>query len=298
MDMPNRAMKMLPAILGGILVGLSLTAVSQAAEPAKDCLTAPGQPTQGGHWYYRLDRPTKRHCWYVRAEGQAAAAQLASSSAEPAAAPVGAPLQPSVANARAEIAPAATTRPTPPIGSSMTVVANRTDGAAVPSTPPMLNDPSRTLAERWSDHPDANRPAEAAPPNMVASMAPQQQQPTTVRQGGDSAGYSVWMLVSALVGTLALVGVATAVIANFNRAIAITRHDDPQRTRSIWDAPPGNKLAASDAGQVDAGSGAPMSWIRIARETQEARRLARRVADRRDDEIEHLLSQAARRPAV
>jgi hypothetical protein len=298
MDMPSRVMKMLPAILSGILVGLSFTAVSQGAEPAKDCLTAPGQPTQGGHWYYRIDRPTKRHCWYVRAEGQTKAPQLASSSAEPAATPVDAPLQPSVANARAEITPAATIQPNQPTGSSTTIAVNGTTGDAVPSSPPMLKDPPPTLAERWSDYPDANRPAEAAPPNMVANMTQPPQQPPSVRLGGDSADYSVWMLISALIGTLALVGVATAVITNFNRAIAITRHDDPERARSIWDAPGEEPTLPDDSATIDASHEAPMSWIRIARETQEAQRLAHRVSDRRGEQIEHLLSQASRRSAV
>jgi hypothetical protein len=180
----------------------------------------------------------------------------------------------------------------------MNVVANGVNGDAVPSSPPMANDPSRTLAERWLDHPGANRPAETAPPNVVANMTQPPQQAASVKQSGDSADYSVWMLVSALVGTLALVGVATAVIANFNRAIAITRHDDPEQARSIWDAPPGDEPTSADTGQVEPGNDAPMSWIRIARETQEARRQAHRVADRRDEQIEHLLSQASRRPAV
>jgi hypothetical protein len=297
MDMPNRPMKMLPAILGGILAGLSFTAVSQAAEPAKDCLTAPGLPTQGGHWYYRIDRPTKRHCWYVRAEGQAAAAQLASSSAEPAAAPVAAPLQPTVANARAEIVPAAgTAQPNLANGSSMAIAANGANSDAVPGGPQTTDDPSRSLAERWSDHPDANRQAEAAPPDMVANITQPPPQPATMKQTGDSANYSIWMLMSALAGALALVGVATAVITNFNRAIAITRHDDPERARSIWDAPPAEEPTSSDdSAPIDE---APMSWIRIARETQEARRLTQRGADRRDEQIEQLLSQASRRPAV
>jgi hypothetical protein len=299
MDMPNRAMKILPAMLGGILAGLSFSAISQAAEPAKDCLTAPGQPTQGGHWYYRIDRPTKRHCWYVRAEGPAAAAQLASSSTEPAAAPVDAPLEPSVANARAEIAPAAAApQLNQPNGSSATIAANGANGDAVPGGPQIPNDPSRTLAERWSDHPDANRPAEAAAPNMVANITPPPQ-PTSAKPAGDAADYSLWMLMSALLGALALVGVATAVITNFNRAITITRHDDPERGRSIWDAPHGDEpISPEDSAPVDAGNEAPMSWIRIARETQEARRLAHRVTDRRGEQIEQLLSQASRRPAV
>lgn len=176
----------------------------------------------------------------------------------------------------------------------MAIVAN---GANVnPASSAPASDPARTLAERWSDHPDANRPAEAAAPNLVASIA-QPPQPAAVKPTGDSAGYPVWMLVSALVGALALVGVASAVITNFNRAIAITRHDDPERARPIWDSTPAEEPTPEDA-SIDASHEVPISWIRIARETQEARRLAHRVADRRDEQIEQLLSKASGRPAA
>jgi hypothetical protein len=185
-----------------------------------------------------------------------------------------------------------------PNGSSATIAANGANGDAVPGGPQIPNDPSRTLAERWSDHPDANRPAETSAPNMAANIT-QPPQPTSAKPTGDSADYSLWMLMSALLGALALVGVATAVISNFNRVIAITRHDDPERGRSIWDAPPGDEpTSPEDSAPVDAGNEAPMRWIRIARETQEARRLAHRAADRRGERIEQLLSQTSRRPAV
>jgi len=35
---------------------------------ADECLSAPDSPSpQGTHWYYRLDLPTQRKCWYLRA---------------------------------------------------------------------------------------------------------------------------------------------------------------------------------------------------------------------------------------
>src|SRR5262249_17382516 len=40
------------------------------ANPARadDCRSAPNSPAPAGtHWYYRLDWPTQRKCWYVRA---------------------------------------------------------------------------------------------------------------------------------------------------------------------------------------------------------------------------------------
>jgi len=38
---------------------------------ADDCLTAPNSPTpQGSHWYYRMDWPRQRKCWYLRTPDQ------------------------------------------------------------------------------------------------------------------------------------------------------------------------------------------------------------------------------------
>jgi hypothetical protein len=40
---------------------------------AADCRSAPNSPAPAGtHWYYRLDWPTQRKCWYVRAPGRRA----------------------------------------------------------------------------------------------------------------------------------------------------------------------------------------------------------------------------------
>ena len=42
-----------------------------AASQADDCLSKPNAPSpQGTHWYYRIDRATQRHCWYLGAEGR------------------------------------------------------------------------------------------------------------------------------------------------------------------------------------------------------------------------------------
>jgi hypothetical protein len=38
---------------------------------ADNCLPAPNSPTpQGNHWYYRMDWPRQRKCWYLRAPDQ------------------------------------------------------------------------------------------------------------------------------------------------------------------------------------------------------------------------------------
>ena len=42
----------------------------QVSRAADECIEKPNAPApQGSHWYYRIDRATKRQCWYLGAEG-------------------------------------------------------------------------------------------------------------------------------------------------------------------------------------------------------------------------------------
>ena len=62
--------KILPALL--VAVPTILCAAQPSfGEPAGDmCRASPGAAApQGQHWYYRVDRATKRHCWYLNTEG-------------------------------------------------------------------------------------------------------------------------------------------------------------------------------------------------------------------------------------
>ena len=57
-----------PAILAAGLVAASLSFNSGRAE--NDCLSGPkGVAPEGSHWYYRVDRATGRHCWFLGAQG-------------------------------------------------------------------------------------------------------------------------------------------------------------------------------------------------------------------------------------
>ena len=109
--MPQPAAKFVSAIVASLIAGAVQTSVSGAAPaPAADsCLSAPGNSApQGSHWYYRVERPTKRHCWYLGKEGakisQPKPADLAPSEGAAAQAP-GTVMQSSVANAHAELNP-------------------------------------------------------------------------------------------------------------------------------------------------------------------------------------------------
>jgi hypothetical protein len=106
--MPNRTAKFVSAILASLLAGAALTAVSDNAANADDsCVSGPqGAPPPGGHWYYRIDRPTKRHCWYVRDENgnlSQAAPQDSPAPASPVSPQQQAATPQSIADARAEM---------------------------------------------------------------------------------------------------------------------------------------------------------------------------------------------------
>jgi hypothetical protein len=60
------------AVLLVASAGVSLNSADARAEA--NCLAAPGaQAPAGRHWFYRVDRPKQRKCWYLRAQGAAEA---------------------------------------------------------------------------------------------------------------------------------------------------------------------------------------------------------------------------------
>src|SRR3954451_16600657 len=103
MHMTNRMGNAATVILIGALASCTLVGAARATET---CLTGPkGAAPKGSHWYYRIDHATKRNCWYVRAEGEKPSASRNPPVAEASPQPE-MPLQPAVANARAEAGPA------------------------------------------------------------------------------------------------------------------------------------------------------------------------------------------------
>src|SRR5437016_3096113 len=86
--MPNRA-RIASAIFASLLAGASLTTITRgAAEADEECLSAPkGPPPPPPPSPYRMDRTSKRQCWYLRDEGEKAAAVAAPKQAQPAAPP-------------------------------------------------------------------------------------------------------------------------------------------------------------------------------------------------------------------
>src|SRR3954452_18154360 len=107
MHMTNRLGNAATAILVGALASVTLVvAMNEAVRAAATCLSGPkATAPKGSPWYYRIDHATKRNCWYVRAEGEKPAASQISSVSQTSP-PAETPLQPSVADARAEAGPA------------------------------------------------------------------------------------------------------------------------------------------------------------------------------------------------
>jgi hypothetical protein len=67
--MSRRLTLAMPVVLAASVAAISLSATT--GDAADECLSGPkGTAPTGSHWYYRVDRSTGRHCWYLGAEGQ------------------------------------------------------------------------------------------------------------------------------------------------------------------------------------------------------------------------------------
>ena len=66
--------------IAALTFAASAIGLGQAAKaaPAATCLSAPkGVAPQGSHWYYRIERPSQRKCWYLADRGQKVARRAA-----------------------------------------------------------------------------------------------------------------------------------------------------------------------------------------------------------------------------
>jgi hypothetical protein len=263
MHMPNRIAKFAPAILASFLAGTALTAASDnAARAADDCLSGPKEQTpEGYHWYYRIDRATKRHCWYLREESDKlarAAPQDSAPSTNPVSPPKAATAQRSVADAYAELPPPQTrieqtngvpawqqsSATTTNIAGSEnsqragagdadrqpSVVASRWPGTSSGVSPPANPAPApvASIAAAPSNATVASLPAVAAVPLAAADAS-----------SGKPSG-SIAMLLTVVLGALSVAGLTGSAIFRFGRLRRMRRRQMRGNRRVIWDSIDGN----------------------------------------------------------
>jgi len=279
--MSNRSVKFAPALLAGVVavanaaamtdLRAQVIAAAEAATPATQaaadgCLSAPqGATPSGSHWYYRIDRVTKRQCWYLREESDTGDDKFAR-AAPPASAPASAAEEPaapqqrtitrkSIADARAEwISQPTRAEPNPPARIEPRPVAAVATPAVQnsPRAMPNVLAPAPLSSMRWNDAPviraSANptdlQLAAATPPAVQPPQAAQVQQVqlTAADQAAPIAAEaappakpkaSLQKLLLVIAAALALAGLTVSAIVRIGRMRA--RRAIRRKRRAMWD---------------------------------------------------------------
>ncbi|WP_186294128.1 hypothetical protein [Bradyrhizobium guangdongense] len=260
--MGNRTAKFISALFASLLAGVPLSAVSQnapsapaasssapsAASAADDCLASPKKTApEGQHWYYRIERGTKRQCWYLRAEG-AKTVQSAQSTAP--SQKDDAPTSRAVQDARAEWpTPQGTAAP-----DTTASIAAPTATASQPVVNPRASAPAGSadqsaLSARWPDATAAAAPAAqpAAPATKTAdtrpvpkpATAPAATAPVTLAAAeaptADKPTGSLQTLLLVIGGALALAGILGSAVYRFSGSRVRVQPHDGTRRRINWD---------------------------------------------------------------
>jgi len=279
--MSNRSVKLVPALLAGVVAGANLVtttdlraqvlttaaeAATQATLPAADsCLSAPkGATPSGSHWYYRIDRVTRRQCWYLREEADSAddkfarAAPPASAPAPVAAAEEPAPPQQrtitrkSISDARAEwVSQQSRADQNPPAKVERAVAAAA--APVVPNNPraamPNVLAPAPLSSMRWNDAAPTraslnSTDLQIAAANPPAAQLPQVEEvqqpaadpvaPVAVDAVAAKPTASLQKLLVVIAAALALAGLTVSAIVRIGRMRA--RRAMRRKRRAMWDA--------------------------------------------------------------
>jgi hypothetical protein len=266
--MPSRTAKFVSAIFASFLASSPLTATSSsAAGAADDCLSSPKDETPAGrHWYYRIERPNNRHCWYLReerGEGREKLAQSAPSNSAPAAKPISpkpeTAMQGSVADAHAELsAQTPVEQPNRLNALSPTLLAN---------TPVVTQsaEPQRSVvASRWPGSSEADPAINPAPaqddPGTNANASPQTQPPPVLAASPYAAAdlsseaptYSLKMQLVALAAALALAGIVASIIFKLGSARRPAAGRVRARRDAIWEPTDDDSIVLSAPPRAEA----------------------------------------------
>jgi hypothetical protein len=256
--MMKRATKILPVVLTSVIAGASIASMFvNTAGAAEECLAKPkdGAP-QGQHWYYRLDRSTKRQCWYLRdkddASSQAAVPAPADKTASPdKTASLDRKTETLLTRSTADAYAALSSSGSQSVGGSQIQPVTQTLSV---DAKPNEQDPSHDaapesaqspVASRWPDPTGVLSPAierPATPALAVASTTPDPVNDATAAPAGtevspdraelpaSSTTYSLQMLLLAAFSALAFSGLAGGTIY-FAR---VRRRPEPDDVTSRW----------------------------------------------------------------
>jgi hypothetical protein len=180
--------KFASALFVGIVAGAACTALPQRAAQAAECLTEPKNETpQGQHWYFRIERGTGRHCWYIRGEDEKSARADAS---DPALAEKAAPKRTeaattrSISDAHAEIGPRTRVPGDAPAAAAPSVWPNPAPVAA--PNAPASNAALPLPASRWPQASGDAAPGQQPPANQPTSQPPASQPPEASLMAADT----------------------------------------------------------------------------------------------------------------
>jgi hypothetical protein len=295
--MSNRTAKFASAIFASLLAGAPLTTISHSvASAADDCLSSPKEETpEGGHWYYRIEHATKRHCWYLRGEGSKPlqiTAPISPPSAKPVSTKQEVTTQRSIADARAELPPQ--TR----VEQENSIIAGQRPAAATGTSMESgqrasANMLSSVIASRWPSQSGAS-PSTIAPPDAInpatRANSTSQAQPPSVLAAGQPAltdlpsltsAYPVSARLAVLMGALALACVIASVILGSGRPRRPRQANLRVRRDTIWEPTDDDRIVLS------APPGADVLPRRAG--------LARDRTGNRDDRVAEFFSQLSRR---
>jgi hypothetical protein len=232
-------------LLASLLVGVAMTGspvrAQTAPAAAEECLAQPSGPSpHGSHWYYRIDRASNRHCWYLRGVGASAGQNETRPSRD------------SVMPAR----PSATTAVDPPPAAlgARSISGNASPFATLPASPPAIfptapsaatqaeptqatdavadQPPVPSFRDSKIDAPNPNR--DARPAKRAALEAPPTERPVSPVEETTH--------LPALVG----IGLALAliVIGSFAARLILNNFGGPRR-RSVFEPTGSNRDAPS-----------------------------------------------------
>ena len=307
--MSQRTAKFVSAIFASLLAGTPLATVSHGATDAADsCLSKPkGASPAGGHWYYRIDRATKRHCWYIGDEKEKlsrAAPENSPPAANSVSLPNSATTQRSIANARAEL-PLRQTR----VEQETTAFTGQRAPATAANAMSPENDQRANagdasaqrsvVASRWPELAGVSSPASPGPsagnsgagaPTSSEAASPVAMAAVPLAAADASStekpSGSVQMLLIAIVGALALAGLLASAIVRFGGTRRSGRRNPRVDRRAIWDSARTGRPASSD----DTRAVASMRELDLPRDP--------RTADDPNQRIAQMLARLARSAAT